>query len=79
MTEKGPGGPGLINAGLHLLRRDLPARRPFAGAFSLEAEILAHPELLNIRAHVTAAPFIDIGTPEDFACAQSLIPAWAAG
>jgi D-glycero-alpha-D-manno-heptose 1-phosphate guanylyltransferase len=79
MAEKGPGGAGLVNAGLYLARRDLPARRPMPGPFSLEAEILAQPGALDIRAHVTEAPFIDIGTPEDFHRAQALIPAWAAG
>jgi len=84
MAEKGAaaegwGGPGLVNAGLYLVRCDLPARRPIAGAFSLEAAVLAKPAGLDIRAHRTTAPFIDIGTPEDFARAQSLIPAWAAG
>jgi hypothetical protein len=46
-------------------------------AFSLEAEILKHPGPLNIRAHQTGAAFLDIGTPEDYAAAQVLIPAWA--
>lgn len=78
MEEKGPSGPGLVNAGTYLVRRDLPARRPVAGAFSLEAEVLARPEGLDLRAHRTEAPFLDIGTPEDYARAQTLIPAWAA-
>jgi NDP-sugar pyrophosphorylase family protein len=77
LAEKGPGGAGVINAGLYLMRRDLPARRPFPGPFGLEAEVLAKPGTLDIRAHVTDAPFIDIGTPEDFARAQALVPAWA--
>lgn len=80
MEEKGPAGPGLINAGLYLLPRDLPARRPTAGAFSFEAEVLARPGGLDLRAvPVAAADFLDIGTPEDFARAQGLIPRWAAG
>jgi D-glycero-alpha-D-manno-heptose 1-phosphate guanylyltransferase len=78
LEEKGPAGPGLVNAGTYLVRQDLPARRPIAGAFSLEAEVLARPEGLDLRAHRTEAPFLDIGTPEDFARAQELIPAWAA-
>ena len=77
LEEKGPGGPGLVNAGLYLMRRDLPARRPMPAAFSLEAEVLARPGEFDIRAHPTEAPFLDIGTPEDFARAQALIPAWA--
>jgi D-glycero-alpha-D-manno-heptose 1-phosphate guanylyltransferase len=77
MAEKGPAGPGLVNAGLYLMRRDLPGRRPKAGAFSLETEVLGRPAKLDIRAHRTEAPFLDIGTPEDFARAQALIPTWA--
>lgn len=78
LAEKGPSGPGLVNAGVYLLRRDLPARRPMPGAFSLEAEVLSHPGELDLRAHRTEAPFLDIGTPEDYARAQALIPEWAA-
>jgi D-glycero-alpha-D-manno-heptose 1-phosphate guanylyltransferase len=78
LTEKGKTGPGLVNAGLYLMRRDLPQRRPFAGAFGLEQTVLADPGHLVIRAHETDAPFLDIGTPEDFAAAQTLIPAWVA-
>jgi NDP-sugar pyrophosphorylase family protein len=47
-------------------------------AFGLEAEVMAQPAGLDLRAHRTEAAFLDIGTPEDFAAAQSLIPAWAA-
>jgi D-glycero-alpha-D-manno-heptose 1-phosphate guanylyltransferase len=79
MAEKGMTGPGLVNAGLYLMRRDLPRRRPMAGAFSLEHAILAAPEGLDLRAVPTEAPFIDIGTPADFAAAQTLLPQWAAG
>lgn len=78
LEEKGPSGPGLVNAGLYLARRDLPERRPMPAAFSLETEVLARPGELDLRAHRTEADFLDIGTPEDFARAQELIPAWAA-
>lgn len=77
LEEKGSSGPGLANAGVYVARRDLPAKRPMAGAFSLEKEVLAKPGDLDLRAHVTEATFLDIGTPEDFARAQNLIPAWA--
>jgi D-glycero-alpha-D-manno-heptose 1-phosphate guanylyltransferase len=77
--EKGLSGTGLANAGLYLLRRDLPARRPMTTGFSLEGEILSHPGELDLRVHRTEAPFIDIGTPEDFAAAQALLPRWATG
>ena len=78
LEEKGPSGPGLVNAGVYVARRDLPSRRPMPAAFGLEAELLARPAGLDLRAHRTEATFLDIGTPEDFARAQDLIPAWAA-
>jgi D-glycero-alpha-D-manno-heptose 1-phosphate guanylyltransferase len=77
--EKGAEGPGLINAGVYVLRRDLPARWPQAGAFSLEREVLqAGLGRLAIAGLAMEAPFIDIGIPEDFARAQTLLPEWAA-
>jgi D-glycero-alpha-D-manno-heptose 1-phosphate guanylyltransferase len=79
LEEKGHSGPGLVNAGLYLMRRDLPSRRAMPAAFSLETEVLARPEGLDLRAHRTEAAFLDIGTPEDFGRAQALIPAWASG
>ena len=78
LDEKGQSGPGLVNAGLYLMRADLPARRAMPASFSLETEILAHPGTLDLRGWQTDAPFIDIGTPEDFAAAQELLPRWAA-
>ena len=77
LEEKGLSGPGLVNAGLYVARRDLPAKRLMPGAFSLEAEVLAKPGDLDLRAYVTDADFLDIGTPEDYGRAQTLIPAWA--
>lgn len=79
LAEKGESGAGLVNAGLYLMRQDLPARRPMPAAFSLEHEVLARPAGLDIRAVATEAPFLDIGTPEDYAAAQALIPRWASG
>lgn len=79
MAEKGGQGPGLINAGVYRLARDLPARRPQPQKFSFETAVLADPTGLDARVHVTDAPFIDIGTPEDFARAQAVIPRWAGG
>ncbi|UPT88641.1 sugar phosphate nucleotidyltransferase [Bradyrhizobium barranii subsp. apii] len=77
LAEKGPGGPGLINAGVYVARRDLPSRLPMPDSFSLEREVLAAPGGLDLRAHLTDASFLDIGTPDDYLAAQTLIPAWA--
>ncbi len=79
LAEKGGTGPGLINGGIALLRRDLPDHRPRAAPFSLETGLLADPAGLDVRAFVTPGRFLDIGTPEDYAAAQALIPAWASG
>jgi D-glycero-alpha-D-manno-heptose 1-phosphate guanylyltransferase len=72
--EKGlRGGPGLINAGVYLLRkqivRDLPART----AISLEREIF--PRLIGrgVYGLVCTGLFIDIGIPDDFKRAQALL------
>jgi D-glycero-alpha-D-manno-heptose 1-phosphate guanylyltransferase len=78
IAEKGESGPGLINGGVYVMRRDLPSRRPGPASFSLETALLAEPRDLDIRPFETAGAFLDIGTPEDHAAAQHLIPVWAA-
>jgi D-glycero-alpha-D-manno-heptose 1-phosphate guanylyltransferase len=66
-------GPGLINAGVYLLRkgivRDLPAGTPI----SLEREVF--PRLLERRIYglISTGLFIDIGIPDDFKRAQTLL------
>lgn len=77
--EKGEAGPGLVNGGTYLLRRDLPEKRPFGGAFSFEAELLEKPHGLDVRAFPVDGRFIDIGTPEDYARAQQVLPGWVRG
>lgn len=77
LEEKLLAGPGLVNAGVYIVRADLPRRRPMPAAFGLEQEVLARPEGLDIRVHRTAVPFLDIGTPADFVAAQDLVPGWA--
>lgn len=74
--EKTTTGPGTINAGVYWMRRQvlneigpLPA--------SLERSVL--PRLASrqlVRGTVYDGHFIDIGTPEDLAQAQDLMPAW---
>jgi D-glycero-alpha-D-manno-heptose 1-phosphate guanylyltransferase len=73
-VEKGAdGGPGLINAGVYLLRkqivRDLPART----AISLEKDVF--PRLLDrgVYGLICTGLFIDIGIPDDFKRAQTLL------
>ncbi len=71
--EKGPGGPGMINAGTYLLSRSLLDTMPTGAAFSFEQDLL-QPGVARIRpaAWVTDGLFIDIGVPKDYARAQQL-------
>jgi D-glycero-alpha-D-manno-heptose 1-phosphate guanylyltransferase len=73
-AEKGRSGPGWINAGTYLLGSALRARFPAAGAFSFERDLLTR-DVAALRPHVfrSAGPFIDIGTPEDYARAGTVL------
>jgi D-glycero-alpha-D-manno-heptose 1-phosphate guanylyltransferase len=72
--EKRP-GPGLINAGVYLLRGDLPARLPAGRPLSFEREVF--PALTAagslLRVHRTNAAFLDIGTAESLPQADEFI------
>ncbi len=71
--EKSAKGSGLVNAGVYVATEDflraLPANRPF----SFESETLSSGRH-KISALETDAPFIDIGVPERFHMAQTLMP-----
>jgi NDP-sugar pyrophosphorylase family protein len=72
--EKGAAtGPGLINAGVYLLRKQIVADLPADTAISLEKEVF--PRLLGRRVFglISAGLFIDIGIPEDLERAQALL------
>ena len=72
--EKGTqGGPGLINAGVYLLRKQIVRDLPVETAISLEKEVF--PNLLDRRVYgfVCRGLFIDIGVPDDFKRAQTLL------
>jgi D-glycero-alpha-D-manno-heptose 1-phosphate guanylyltransferase len=72
--EKGSrAGPGLINAGVYLLRKKIVHELPAGSAISLETDVL--PRLLNrgVYGLVCPGPFIDIGIPNDFKRAQTLL------
>jgi D-glycero-alpha-D-manno-heptose 1-phosphate guanylyltransferase len=72
--EKRRHGPGLINAGVYLLERELLAKHEFPSAFSFESDFLV-PNVKALRplAFRTQGTFIDIGVPEDYARAQRLL------
>lgn len=75
-AEKGIAGPGLINAGCYVLATDALARFPLNHPFSIETDYLV-PEVARatVEVFVTEGLFIDIGIPEDYSRAQTLLAA----
>lgn len=77
--EKGHAGPGLINAGTYVLAPDALRALPAGEAFSFEQRVLVGAlERLRPAVFETPGAFIDIGVPEDYARAQTLLPQLAA-
>jgi D-glycero-alpha-D-manno-heptose 1-phosphate guanylyltransferase len=74
--EKGPSGPGTINAGVYLLAADLLLEAQVPERFSFESDFLAN-ELGRLRplAFPAQGEFIDIGVPDDYFRAQRLFAA----
>ena len=73
--EKGLDGPGYINAGVYLMRRELLESPGLPEAFSFETDVLMG-RLSSLRPAVFLASgyFIDIGVPEDYSRAQTELP-----
>ena len=72
--EKGRAGPGWINAGVYLLARTQLDDAALPTAFSFESDYLVpNVEALKPLAFPTGGLFIDIGVPEDYARAQSML------
>ena len=73
-AEKGTEGPGLINSGCYVLTKDVLANFPLNHPFSIETDFLV-PEVARASVEVfeTLGVFIDIGVPEDYARAQTLL------
>jgi D-glycero-alpha-D-manno-heptose 1-phosphate guanylyltransferase len=73
-AEKGITGPGLINAGCYVLAKEALARFPLNRPFSIETDYLV-PEVARatVEVFVTEGMFIDIGIPEDYALAQTIL------
>jgi len=73
-SEKKHSAEGLINGGIYLVRRSFFEARQFPEVFSLEKDVLVKeaggPVLKGI---VFDDPFLDIGVPEDYLKAASLI------
>ncbi len=77
--EKAPRPSGWINAGLYLICRTWWEKQTFPTAFSWETylqQALQGPTPPRLYAHqLPDFPFIDIGIPEDYARAQTYLPA----
>lgn len=73
-AEKGITGPGLINAGCYVLATDALTHFPLNQPFSIETDYLV-PKVRRAAVEVfeTKGMFIDIGIPEDYARAQTLL------
>lgn len=73
-TEKGVAGSGLINAGCYVFDKRQLDDFALNEAFSLEADYLAHAvRRTPVDVFVTKGLFIDIGIPEDYTLAQTLL------
>jgi D-glycero-alpha-D-manno-heptose 1-phosphate guanylyltransferase len=73
-TEKGVSGPGLINAGCYVLGISQLDDWPLNTHFSLEEDYLAHTVMADpVNFFETQGVFIDIGVPEDYLRAQTLL------
>lgn len=74
-NEKQGGSAGYINAGIYCLRRNIFDRYSVPTRFSFERDFLTKwLKVLRPVAFPGVRAFIDIGVPEDFAVAQTLIP-----
>ena len=73
-AEKGTTGPGLINAGCYILPADLLSTYHINKRFSFEEDFLAHKiKDKSINFFETSGLFIDIGVPDDYIRAKTLL------
>lgn len=73
-SEKRYAGAGLINAGCYVLKTHALANVPLNQAFSIEHDYLVpEVERAKVQTFITKGVFIDIGVPEDYARAQTLL------
>ena len=72
-NEKVSDGSGLVNAGIYLMQKDIFSYMPDQDRFSLEYDLF--PEIINNRCYgfLTKGELIDIGTPERYEKAKSMI------
>jgi D-glycero-alpha-D-manno-heptose 1-phosphate guanylyltransferase len=72
--EKGLTGPGMINAGCYVLPKNLLDDFPPGQNFSLETDFFYDAiQRMKFSGFVTEGLFIDIGVPDDYELAQTLL------
>ena len=72
--EKGLSGPGVINAGCYVFKRNQLDKFDVGKPFSLEADYLTGAVRdVDFELFITKGKFIDIGVPEDYRLAQTLL------
>lgn len=73
-AEKSVSGPGLINAGCYVFSREQLDCFRLNESFSLESDFLVNLVIeKKVEAFVTKGLFIDIGIPDDYANAQTML------
>lgn len=70
--EKGRQGSGYINSGIYLIDKEHPKLAALSGKFSFENELLSN-DKVAVYAMKNKGLFFDIGTPDDFKGAQTLV------
>jgi NDP-sugar pyrophosphorylase family protein len=73
-SEKGNQGPGLINAGIYLIDRAVLETIPSECEVSIERDVFPSFVGNGICGMVVPGTFVDIGTPEAYAMAQTAFP-----
>jgi len=76
MREKAKAEHAYINSGTYILKRDVFSDFSLPERFSFEEFLTDNVGNLNISGLPFDANFIDIGIPEDYEKAQTLIPEW---
>lgn len=69
--KKVDGGPGWINAGIYLLNREVISSIPTETNVSLEHDVFPRLVGRGLCGFPSRGRFLDIGTPEDFAAAET--------
>ena len=73
-SEKGIAGPSLINAGCYVFASDTLLKFPLKQPFSMETDyLIPQAALSSLEIFITDGMFIDIGIPEDYARAQTML------